>query len=66
MSHASLPEIWGYCTVAWSVVLGPAALYKAPNTITGVAQYLAAAAGVAAMFGAWFAIPIWLAVRYGV
>lgn len=64
--HLSLPDLYVGCTILWSYALGIAALWLAPKDILGLAQYLAAAAGVAALLGGCFAVPVWLAIRYGV
>ena len=43
--------------------MAPFSLAMAPNDLRSIAQYLAAGAGVAAVFSAWFSLPIWLAIK---
>lgn len=64
--HLSLPEIYVGWTILWSYALGIAALWLAPRDFLSLAQYLAAAAGLATLLGGCFAVPMWLAIRYGV
>jgi hypothetical protein len=56
----SLGDLYVAWTVVFSVILAPIALAMAPDDVRGIAQYLAAAAGLASILGAWFAVAVWI------
>jgi hypothetical protein len=59
----SLQDLYLGWLIFFSLIFTPFSLAMAPNDLRSIAQYLAAGAGVAAVFSAWFSVPIWLAIK---
>ncbi len=62
--HVSLGDLYVLFTVLWSVPCGLVAAWRSRWDMLTALRYFPAAAGVAAMLGAWFAVAVWLAARW--
>lgn len=64
LEHISLGDFYLGWLLLFTIVFGIVALFKAPNNLLSIAQYVATAAGVAAFFAAIFAVPLWAIAHF--
>ena len=62
-SKLSLQDLYLGWLIVFSLIFAPISLAMAPNDLRTIAQYLAAAGGLAALFAAWFSVPMWLVIE---
>lgn len=63
LAELSLADTYLAWLLTLTIVFGAIALLNAENTVESIVRYLAAAAGVAAVVAAYFAVTVWLVIQ---